>query len=258
MKGKSTRDLFIITVTVDLTIILGYELVTNQSNYISEVLKNIKLILWLMLFVDLTCKLIVSRRPLRFLSIHKADIIALIPALIYEYMLLTLTFNNMLEKEIIYKLAMALWFAALILKLRNEIKIVSFKNNLIYMVILTIAIIVVGAIFISIIEGMSVGDALWWSFVTFTTVGYGDIVLKTTLGRIIAVIMMILGIGFIGITTSTLAAYIFNGKRVKDKDINSQILQLIKDKVDKFQSLSDNEIDEIAKVLKALKNKENN
>lgn len=46
-------------------------------------------------------------------------------------------------------------------------------------------IIVIGAVIISTIEGISLEDALWWSFVTFTTVGYGDVLLKTQLGRIL-------------------------------------------------------------------------
>jgi len=41
-------------------------------------------------------------------------------------------------------------------------------------------------------------DALWWSFVTLTTVGYGDLYPVTGAGRIVAVITMIVGIGVLG------------------------------------------------------------
>ncbi|WP_322545968.1 potassium channel family protein, partial [Clostridium perfringens] len=76
------------------------------------------------------------------------------------------------------------------------------------MLILTTIIIVLGAVFIALLEDISFGDAIWWSFVTFTTVGYGDVLLTTNLGRIVAILLMIFGIGFIGVTTSTIAAYI--------------------------------------------------
>jgi voltage-gated potassium channel len=50
------------------------------------------------------------------------------------------------------------------------------------------------------------GDALWWSVVTITTVGYGDRYPITTLGRLTAVFVMFAGIGIIGALASILAA----------------------------------------------------
>lgn len=47
-------------------------------------------------------------------------------------------------------------------------------------------------------------DALWWSVVTITTVGYGDFYPVTVEGRLIAVLLMLMGIGFFG----TLSAFI--------------------------------------------------
>ncbi len=41
--------------------------------------------------------------------------------------------------------------------------------------------------------------SIWWAFVTVTTVGYGDVYPVTTLGRFIAIILMITGIAVIGI-----------------------------------------------------------
>ncbi len=50
------------------------------------------------------------------------------------------------------------------------------------------------------------GDALWWSVVTITTVGYGDTYPVTTAGRITGVFVMFAGVGIIGALASILAS----------------------------------------------------
>jgi voltage-gated potassium channel len=51
----------------------------------------------------------------------------------------------------------------------------------------------------------SVPAALWWAVVTLTTVGYGDVVPITPLGRLIAAVVMICGLGVFGLWTGILA-----------------------------------------------------
>jgi voltage-gated potassium channel len=50
------------------------------------------------------------------------------------------------------------------------------------------------------------GDALWWAYVTITTVGYGDRYPVTNWGRIVGVIVMTAGVGLFG----TLSGYLAN------------------------------------------------
>jgi voltage-gated potassium channel len=49
-------------------------------------------------------------------------------------------------------------------------------------------------------------DAVWWAIVTVTTVGYGDRYPVTAGGRIVAAILMLVGIGLIGVLTATVAS----------------------------------------------------
>lgn len=51
----------------------------------------------------------------------------------------------------------------------------------------------------------SAGDALWWSFVTITTVGYGDFYPVTLQGRLVAAILMTAGVGLFGTFTGLVA-----------------------------------------------------
>lgn len=78
----------------------------------------------------------------------------------------------------------------------------------------------------------SAWDAVWWSICTITTVGYGDKFPMTNGGKIVAIILMISGIGLFG----TLIGYIstfFTDKEKKDNDkidtieeLSEQIIQL--------------------------------
>jgi voltage-gated potassium channel len=53
----------------------------------------------------------------------------------------------------------------------------------------------------------SVWDGVWWSVVTVTTVGYGDLYPKTVQGRLIGIVVMLVGIGFLSVLTATVAAH---------------------------------------------------
>jgi voltage-gated potassium channel len=52
----------------------------------------------------------------------------------------------------------------------------------------------------------SIPRAMWWSTVTLTTVGYGDVFPVTPLGRVLAAITAVMGIGLIAMPAGILAA----------------------------------------------------
>jgi voltage-gated potassium channel len=51
------------------------------------------------------------------------------------------------------------------------------------------------------------GDAPWWGIVTLSTVGYGDIVPKTTTGRVAGIMIMLTGIAVLGLLAGSLASF---------------------------------------------------
>lgn len=56
-------------------------------------------------------------------------------------------------------------------------------------------------------------DAIWWAYVTITTVGYGDKFPVTTSGRVIASILMTAGVGLFGTFTAYVASWFVAEKK---------------------------------------------
>lgn len=60
-------------------------------------------------------------------------------------------------------------------------------------------------------------DALWWSFATITTVGYGDLFPVTTAGRIIGAVLMTAGVGLFGTVTAAVGAWMLRPRGGREK-----------------------------------------
>ena len=60
----------------------------------------------------------------------------------------------------------------------------------------------------------TIGDGLWWAIQTVTTVGYGDLVPASTVGRLVAALVMVVGIGFLTVVTAAItSAFIESARR---------------------------------------------
>jgi voltage-gated potassium channel len=69
---------------------------------------------------------------------------------------------------------------------------------------------------------VSTWDGLWWSVTTMTTVGYGDVVPQTDLGRVIAMGAMLVGIAFIAVLTAALAGQLLRHGVTRETAIVTQ------------------------------------
>jgi voltage-gated potassium channel len=109
-----------------------------------------------------------------------------------------------------------------------------------YVLLVAFAVVGLGAIAIYVVESGSnaavdsIGDALWWAVVTATTVGYGDVSPVTAEGRLIAVVLMITGIGVIGVFTATVASLFFEQEAGTDTARLEARLSRVEDKLDRL------------------------
>ncbi len=86
------------------------------------------------------------------------------------------------------------------------------ESALLTVIFLAIVVLEFASIFILVTERNNINaniktasDALWWAYVTVTTVGYGDKYPVTNSGRIVGVLLMTIGVGLFGVITGYLA-----------------------------------------------------
>ena len=95
------------------------------------------------------------------------------------------------------------------------------RENLFRLLGVIAVLILGGTAGLAFFEGRSLPDALWWSVVTLTTVGFGDISPVSFGGRLIGVVLMFFGIGVLGMFTATVAGVFVEQRMRKDRGMES-------------------------------------
>lgn len=184
------------------------------------------LVIYLIFVADYMVRIAMAKDKRQFIKSNIFDLIAIFP------------FNSLFRVFRILKIARL----ARLAKMSKAVKVVRFTslsargargiehlkefvdtNGLKYMIFLTLASIGGASIGMMYFEKMSFLDALWWSFVTATTVGYGDLSPVTTAGRVIAALLMIVGIGLISSLTSAITSFFMSKHGEKEAVHNDRI-----------------------------------
>ena len=99
---------------------------------------------------------------------------------------------------------------ALLVQLIPSVRQVLLRNHLGYTLLIAIVFTVVSGILISQVDPAisSIGDGIWFAWVTLTTVGYGDVVPESTAGRLIGGVLIFLGLIFFSLIRANIAAFL--------------------------------------------------
>ncbi len=203
--------------------------------------------------VDYFTRLVIANNKKLFVLHNKADLIAIIPfSSIFRIFRLARLARLARISRINRLVRAGIWAEKLRIKLRSFFN----TNGLIYMITIAILMVLSGALGIYVFEGMRFSDGIWWSFVTTTTVGYGDMSPESTGGRIVAGILMLVGIGFIGMLTGTIATYFLKGDS-EQNTFKKEVIVGIKGKLDEYDSLTAEDIEDMVSILRSLKKNSN-
>ena len=110
------------------------------------------------------------------------------------------------------------------------------KKSMVYEIILALMILVIlCSVYFTIVEPSmtSYVDSLWYSFAVITTIGFGDVTVSTTLGRILSVILGISGIVVVALFTSIIVNFYNEMNKKRDE---AEIRRVIK-KIDELERI---------------------
>ena len=186
--------------------------------------------IWLVFFTDYVMRLIISPDKREFVKDNIFDLLSIIPASSLFFLFRICRTFQMLKLMRIMRLV----------GFTGRLGVFFEQNELLYYLYITIAVIMVVAAMFCISEKVSYETALWWAITTATTIGYGDVIPKTGIGRAAAIVLMLLGIGFIGMLTSTITEFF---AKKDERKISAQLVKIqhenrqLKAELDKIKRL---------------------
>lgn len=260
-----TYEIFMAVLALVVVAILFVEFTHPLTAEQETMLANIDLAILIIFAVDYFYRLIRAHDKWLFVKSNIFDLIAIMPfdkafrvaRLARLVRLARLSRSTRLTRVLRFSKVIRLF--AFSKRIGNTFSGVLKTNGLIYVVLLTVGIVLLGAVGIFMIEDAmeSFGDALWWSLVTTTTVGYGDISPESTGGRALAGFLMVVGIGFLGMVTGSIATFFVdrlssNQEKEKESVVDKQI-DYVKQSLDGIEDLSNEEVEYLLETIRSIR-----
>ncbi len=186
-------------------------LVVVMPGPLGLILEVVSALIWFTFAIDLTVRVYLAPERLSYVLRHPIDVIAVVvPAFRSLRLLRVFTAGQWLVRRgtrlALGRTAMAIALAAVVISFLGALAVLDAERGQPGSHIETL------------------GDALWWSVVTMSTVGYGDVFPVTASGRLVGVAMMIVGVSMLGVTTATVAAWFIHQVQGEARDEQSQVL----------------------------------
>jgi len=201
-------NIILFFLSIYILTILAIDFFYPLNNETSKLISYIDFGICIFFFLEFCYRLFTAKNKLEYLKWGWIDLLASIPMIeIFRSFRLFRIFR-------VFRLIR-------MIKVTNELYKYLFKSKregvTTSVVIVALLVVLTGALLIIQVEARAeesnihtAEEAIWWSIVTITTVGYGDYYPVTLIGRVISVFVMLSGIGLFGTFTAAVASFMIN------------------------------------------------
>lgn len=226
--GKAFDIILLVLILASVLVVMLESVHELQMNY-GDIFFGLEWFFTIFFTIEYILRILAVRKPLKYMLSFFGiiDLLAIIPTYLSLFIagthyLLVIRALRLLRVFRIFKLAQFLKESDIIVTALKA----SRAKITVFLVFVVLMVTIVGSIMYFVEGGddsnfTSIPRSIYWSIVTLTTVGYGDIAPVTSLGQFLASIVMILGYGVIavptGIVTSEFAVAAIANKTYTNK-----------------------------------------
>ena len=216
-------DYFIQFLILVSLISFSIETLPNNSEYAKGILKIVEIFCVTIFSIEYLLRIYVAKKPLKYIFSFYGivDFLAIIPF----YLRLSIDLRSLRAFRVfrIFRALKLVRYNKALHRFRLAAKIV--KEEVVLFLIVTGILIFITAAGIYFFENesqperfSSIFHSLWWSVVTLTTVGYGDVYPITIGGKIFTFFVLIIGIGIVTVPAGLVATALSKAREIEEKE----------------------------------------
>lgn len=220
-KSGKKFDYFIQALIILSSISFSIDTLPNLSESFRSSLNVFETVTVIIFSLEYILRLYVSKKPLSYMFSFYGivDILAILP--FYINIFVDLRFLRVFRIFRVFRALKLLRYSKAIKRFNLAFKIV--KEEVVLFIIVSIVLIFISSAIIYYFENesqpevfSSIFHSAWWSIVTLTTVGYGDVYPITLGGKIFTFFVLMIGVGFVTVPAGLVAAALSKARELEE------------------------------------------
>lgn len=221
-KSGKTFDIVLLVLILISVLIVMFESVPAWGGSFEEELYYLEWGFTILFSIEYILRIVVSPKPMKYITSWWGliDLLSILPTFITPFISGYASFRAIRAARLlrIFRILKLSRFTSESQMLAHSLK-ASYYKIMVFLFFVVMMMVMAGTV-MYVIEGgangfESIPASIYWAIVTTTTVGYGDIVPSTDLGKVLSSIMMILGYAIIAVPTGLISVEM---SKYKDED----------------------------------------
>ena len=206
--------------------LLVIPLAVDLSSTTEAVIVTIDWIIWALFAVEYGVRLHLAPAKSRFVRSNVIDLVVVVIPFLRPL--------RVARSTRLLRLLSAARVGALLARGLKAVRLVLVRHNLGYSLLVVMFLTLGAGVAVWAVEAdepgrniESVADGVWWAITTLTTVGYGDRFPTSPFGRGIAVVLMLVGVGVIGLLAASLASFFLERRGAAEPETTSDFREIL-------------------------------